>query len=125
MRTLASRVPLKRHARPSDVASLFSTNSIDAPWTHDLPRQVENGIGDRTHQPPGPTVVEIRHDGQSTVSARSGAPHHRTKNFAELQRVLIQNELVGAAADRARMHAERGEPDPVTRLHDSGIGANR
>jgi hypothetical protein len=33
--------------------------------------------------------------------------------------------LVGAAAGRARMHAERGEPDPVTRFHDLGSGANR
>jgi hypothetical protein len=125
MRTLVSHVRPRRRERPSDVASLLSANSINGPWTHDLPRQVEHSIGDHTmDQSPLPTAVEIHHEEQSTSSARGGQPHRQTKNFAELQRVLIHNELVGTAADRARMHAERGEPDAVTRLRESG-GADR
>jgi hypothetical protein len=127
MRTLAIHVRPRRHeGRPSDIASLLSANSTYAPWTHDLARQVESGMGDHTmDQPPLPTVVEVHHEEQSTSRSRSAEPHHQTKTFAELQLVLIQNELVGAAADRARVHAERGEPDAVTRFRESGSGADR
>jgi hypothetical protein len=127
MRTLAIHVRRRRHeGRPSDVASLLSANTTYAPWKHDLLRPQEPGIGDYPKdQPPLPTVVEVHHEEQSTSRSRNGATHHQTKTFAELQRVLIQNELVGAAADRARVHAERGEPDAVTRLRESGTGADR
>jgi hypothetical protein len=58
-------------------------------------------------QPPFPTVVAVHHEEQPISRSRGGEPHHQTKTA--LQRVLIQNELVGAAADRARVHAEREE----------------
>lgn len=126
MRTLAIHVRPGRHeGRPSDVASLLSANSAYTPWKHDLPRQLGADIEDHTmNQPPFPTVVEVHREEQPTSRSRSGEPHHQTKTFAELQRALIQNELVGAAADRARVHAERGEPDAVTRLRESGSGAD-
>jgi hypothetical protein len=128
MRTLAIHVRPRRHAgRPSDVVSLLSANSPDARWKHDLPRQAAAGIGDHAMcQPPLPTVVEVPpQEKQSTARPRSAEPHHQTRTFAELQRVLIQNELVGVAPDRARLHAERGAPDAVTRLRESGSGADR
>ena len=111
MRTLAIHVRPGRHeGRPSDVASLLSANSAYTPWKHDLPRQLGPDIEDHTmNQPPFPTVVEVHREEQPTSRSRSGEPHHQTKTFAELQRALIQNELVGAAADRARLLDRGGQ----------------
>jgi hypothetical protein len=127
MRTLAIPVrPKRQHGRPYDIASLLSTDSLYVPSMHDLPRQVDEGVGEQSvDQPPFPTVVEVCDGGQSPWRSLTGGPHHQTKTFAELQQILIQNDLVGAAADRARAHAERGESDAVTRLRASGNDANR
>jgi len=51
--------------------------------------------------------------------------HDLPKTFAELQEILIRNELVGAAAGRGRVHAERGEPDAAARFRDAGNDADR
>jgi hypothetical protein len=78
-----------------------------------------------------PAAESISHRGemcdgeQSTAGYHSGELHHQAKTFAESQRTLIQNELVGVAAGRARVHAERGEPDALTRFRDSGNDADR
>jgi hypothetical protein len=116
----------RQQGRSSDIASLLSTKSLYLSWRHNLARHVEEGVGEQTmNQTPFPTMVEVCDGEQSTAGNHSGVLHHQTKTFAGLQRMLIQNELVGAAAGRARVHAERGEPDAVTRFRDSGNDADR
>lgn len=127
MRILAINTRLQRQqGRSSDVASLLSTKPLYVPWKHDLPPKVDEGVGQQTmHQPPFPTMVEVGGGEQSPARSHTGEPHHQTKTLAELQEILIRNELVGAAAGRARVHAERGDPDAVTRFRDSGNDADR
>ena len=121
MRTLTPHVQVgRREGSPPDIASLLSAKSIYAPWQHDLPRPAEASVeGPGMDQPPRPTVVELHRDEQLSSRSQGGEPHHQTKTFAELQRVLIKNDLVGTAAHRARMYAEHGEPDALTRLRES------
>jgi hypothetical protein len=82
----------RQEGRSSAVASLPSGRSL-SPWEQDLLL---------------PTVVEVH--GQEGLPARPYGPeaHHETKTFAQLQQMLIRNELVGAAAERARSRAENG-----------------
>ena len=67
------------------------------------------------NHPPVPRAVQVR-DGEH--HSHNGPPQYQTKTFSELQQVLIRHDLVGEAVDRARVHAERGEPDAVTRFRD-------
>ncbi len=109
MRTVATHVRPNRRGRPYDIASLLSTDPLDLPSMHDLPRQVDEVVGEKAVDPARfPTVVEVCGGGQSPWRSLTGGPHHQTKTFAELQQILIQNDLVGAAAERVRAHAERG-----------------
>jgi hypothetical protein len=127
MRILAINTRLKRQqGRSSDVASLLSTKPLSVPWKRHVPPKVEDGVGQQTmHPPPFPTVVEVGGGDRSPARSHTGEPNHQTKTFAELQETLIRNELAGAAAGRARMHAAVGEPDAVTRFRDSGTDADR
>jgi hypothetical protein len=127
MRILATNTrPRRPRGRPSDVASLLWTKPLYVPWKHDLPPRVEESVRQQTmHQAPFPTMVEVGGGEQSPARSYAGEPHHQTKSFAELQEILIRNELVGAAVGRRRVHAERGEPDAVTRFRDSGNDADR
>jgi hypothetical protein len=117
--------PKRQQGRPSDVASVLSTESLYLPWKHDLPRRVEECVGEPTlvHRR-FPSVVEVR-DGERSARYHSGELHHQIKTFAELQQILIQSDLASAAAGRARMHGDHGKPDAVTRLRDSSTGGDR
>lgn len=80
----------RQQGRSSEVASSPSGRSL-SPWEQDLLL---------------PTAVEVH--GPEGLPARPHGPeaHHQTKTFAQLQQLLIRNELVGAAAERARSRAE-------------------
>jgi hypothetical protein len=60
------------------------------------------------HEHLPPTVVEVHGQESSPALSHSAEGHHQTKSFAQLQQILIRDELVGAAADRARSRAESG-----------------
>jgi hypothetical protein len=106
--------------------SVLSTKSLYLPWKHDRPQQVEDGVGGQTAiQPPSPTVVEVCDGEQSAARLHSGELNHHMKTFAELQQIIIQSDLAGSAAGRARMHSDHGEPDAVTRFRDSSTVGDR
>jgi hypothetical protein len=100
--------PKRQQGRPSDVAWLPSGRSL-SPWEQDVPWRAAKGAGEPTmNEHLAPTVVEVHGQESSPALSHSAQGHHQTKSFAQLQQILIRDELVGAAADRARSRAESG-----------------
>jgi hypothetical protein len=127
MRTEVAQTRLNRqHGRVSDIASVLSTSSPFLPWKNDLSRRVKGDAEEQTmDQPPFPTVVAVDGRENSPTLSHGAESHHQPKTFAQLQQILIRNELVGAAADRSRSRAARGEPDAVMRLRAAADQAER
>jgi hypothetical protein len=106
--------------RSSDVASLLSTKSLYLPWKDEIRRRVADDSGEETvDQPPLPTVVQVNDGEHLPRHALTGQPHQPTKTFAELQQILIRDELAREAVGGRRVHAEHGEPDAIRRFQGS------
>jgi hypothetical protein len=127
MRTEVAQTRLNRQqGRVSDIASMLSTRSPFLPWKNDRSRRVRGDAEGQTFdQRPSPTVVEVDGRENSPTLSHGAESHEQPKTFAQLQRILIRNELVGASADRSRSRAARGEPDAVTRLRAAADQADR
>jgi hypothetical protein len=104
--TLSAR--RKRHeVRAADVSALLLTPSLYLPWKDDHRRHLTEDLERRAMvQPSLPAALQLSDDERSPSPVEQ--PHHQTKTFAELQQLLIHNDLVGEAAGRARRPAERG-----------------
>jgi hypothetical protein len=98
----------KRHqVRAADVPALLLTPSLYLPWKDDLRRSLTEDLERHAVDHPAlPTAVQTRDEEQ--VPTPAGRPSPKTKTFAELQQILIRNDLVAEAVGRARMHPDRG-----------------
>jgi hypothetical protein len=106
MQSVAPNTRPDRHEhRFSAVASRLPTNSLYLPWKDDRRNVTDVAEEVTRYQPPLPTVVEVSDGAYAPSLTRTGRVRNQSKTFAELQQVLIRNELVGDAATKARVKA--------------------